>query len=177
MSQPSLRSVTSLFLKIGNLTFGGGDPTMAALQSEFVKREWMTSERYGLIYSLARITPGTNVLALCAGSGWDLAKWPGALLAVLAVSVPTSILVALLSAGYDSWISHRLAIAAISGVIAGAIGIMAAGAYILLKPHLRARTIKTATIACLAFLLAARLKMTPIQILALAAAAGAVWHA
>ncbi len=177
MPQPRLRTIALLFLKIGNLTFGGGDPAMAALQSEFIRREWMSSERYGLIYSLARITPGTNILALSAGAGWDLAGWSGAIFVVLAVSVPTSVLVALLTAGFDSFTSNRLAMAAISGVIAAAVGIMAAGAYLLIKPHLRRRALKTCVIACAAFLLAAQFKMTPIQIFVLAALAGAFWRA
>src|SRR5258708_31517289 len=78
-----------LFLRVANLTFGGGDPTMAALQRELVvTRGWMTAESYGLIYSLARATPGTNVLAFCAGVGWQLARFRGAIAAVFSASIP-----------------------------------------------------------------------------------------
>ena len=76
MPQPSLRRLTSIFFRVGNLTFGGGDPTMAALQSELVAtRRWLDEEQYGLIYGLARITPGTNLLAFCAAAGWLIAGW------------------------------------------------------------------------------------------------------
>ena len=62
--------MTALFLRVGNLTFGGGDPTMSALYAELVtNRRWMSNETYGLIYALARITPGTNMLAFCAAAG------------------------------------------------------------------------------------------------------------
>ena len=69
MPQVSLKRLTWIFLRVGNLTFGGGDPTMAALQSALVHaRRWLDEEEYGLIYGLARITPGTNLLAFSAGA-------------------------------------------------------------------------------------------------------------
>src|SRR6185503_16479445 len=89
MQSFSLRRLVLLFLRVGNLTFGGGDPTMAALQRELVvSREWISAERYALIFGLARATPGTNLLAFTAGVGWQLARWRGALLAVVAGSIP-----------------------------------------------------------------------------------------
>src|SRR5579872_3489231 len=70
MSRISFKPFLWIFLRVGNLTFGGGDPTMAALQSELVHtRGWLTAEQYALIYGLARITPGTNLLAFSAASG------------------------------------------------------------------------------------------------------------
>jgi len=67
---PTLRQLTGVFFRIGNTTFGGGLPTMAALQREFVEQHhWLTPEDYALAFSLARITPGTNVIAFCAASG------------------------------------------------------------------------------------------------------------
>ena len=57
---------------------------MAALQSELVTRHgWLSREKYGLVYGLARITPGTNILAFCAGTAWELKGWPGAILATV----------------------------------------------------------------------------------------------
>ena len=66
MTKPSLAALTRLYLKIGNTTFGGGDPTMALLQRELIGRQWITRDDFALAYSLARVTPGTNILAFCA---------------------------------------------------------------------------------------------------------------
>ena len=64
MSRVSLKSLTWIFLRVGNLTFGGGDPTMAALQSELVgSRRWLSAEQYALIYALARITPASPLFS------------------------------------------------------------------------------------------------------------------
>ena len=76
MSLVPIRRLTVLFLRVGSLTFGGGDPTMAALQSELVvTRRWLTAEQYALIYALARITPGTNLLAFSAATAWQIRGW------------------------------------------------------------------------------------------------------
>ncbi len=178
MTPPALRGLTLLFLRIGNLTFGGGDPTMSAMQSELLAREWITPQRYGLVYSLARVTPGTNILAFCAGIGWQLLGLPGAVLAVLAVSIPSAALVVVLTAGYGFWKSNLLAMAAISGMLAASIGLMITGAFLLLKPQLRSRRWpRTAIIAASALALSLWGGLSPVAILALAASVGLIWRA
>ncbi len=70
VSTPTLRKLTGIFLRIGNTTFGGGLPTIAALQRELVEqRAWLSQEDYALAFSLARVTPGTNVIAFCTAVG------------------------------------------------------------------------------------------------------------
>jgi chromate transporter len=175
----SLRRIFWIFLRIGNLTFGGGEPTMAALQSELVAtHRWLAPERYGLIYALARITPGTNMLACSAGLGFELLGWRGALVAVAAISVPSAVVVVLLTAGYQSWKSNPLAMAAIGGTLAAAVGLMAAAAWQLLRPHLvRGRNFRALIIFGGSVLLSLRFALSPIILLGLAALAGFFWQA
>src|SRR5438309_8949921 len=60
----TLARLTAVFFRIGNTTFGGGDPTVAALRRELIDRKgWLTDNDYAIAYALARVTPGTNVLA------------------------------------------------------------------------------------------------------------------
>lgn len=178
MTPPSMSRLTLLFLRIGNLTFGGGEPTMSAIQSELMARRWISVEKYGLIYGLARVTPGTNILAFCAGVGWHVMGLRGAVLAVLAVSVPSAALVTVMTAGYDVWKSNPFAMAAISGMLAAAVGMMVTGAFLLLRPQLRAnRWMRTAVVGAAALALSLRFGVSPVPILALAAVAGALWRA
>ena len=173
--RPLLAELTGVFLRIGNLTFGGGDPTTAALGCELVeRRRWLSAESFALIYSLARLTPGTNVLAFCAGAGWLMRGWRGALAAVLAVTVPSSAAVVALTHAYRELKTAPWAAGAISGILAAVAGLMAAGAWLLVRPRLAGRA-KFRTIALLAGALAAARWLSPIQVLALAALAGLVW--
>ena len=98
----SFRSLAALYLRAGNLTFGGGDVITATLQRELVHvRGWLTMDQYGLAQSLAKITPGTGNLAFTAGRsgpgpngiylvsvGYLVAGIPGACVAWLAMITP-----------------------------------------------------------------------------------------
>lgn len=177
IGQPRLASLTSLFIRIGNLTWGGGDPTMAALQRELVeKRAWLTAEQYGLAYSLARVTPGTNVLAFCAAGGWLMRRWWGAILAVFAASVPSALVAAWLLVGYRSAERYPLVKAAFATIASAVAGMMLAGVLLLVKPQWRTGTrARVLLIATLSFTLAHGLSFPPIPILAAAALAGYYW--
>jgi len=179
MSPPSLRSLSLIYTRVSNLTFGGGDPTMAALQTELVARHgWLTPEKYGLVYALARITPGTNILAFCAGTAWELKGWPGAILAVLGASVPSAVAVVLLTAGYQAFQHNARAMAAIAGTLAAAVGMMAVSAWQLVRPHLRRRrALRAIVLVAASAYLAYAWHMPPIEILGLAALAGFFWRA
>lgn len=174
----SLVRVFLIFLRIGNLTFGGGEPTMAALQAELVStHRWLSPDRYGLVYALARITPGTNLLACCAGAAYELLGWVGAIVAVAAVTVPSAAVVVLLTAGYQVWKSNPLAMAAIGGTLAAAVGMMATGAWQLLRPQLaRGRRLRAIAIFGASLLLSLRLDVSPIPLLGLAALTGFFWR-
>ena len=77
------------FFRIGNTTFGGGFITMIVLGREFVEKlRWLKPGEYDVAFSLSRVTPGTNMIAFCAATGFQLAGWAGGILAVLAVVLP-----------------------------------------------------------------------------------------
>ncbi len=178
MEPPSLYRLFLLYLRLASLTFGGGNPTMTAMHSEMVvQRKWLTSEKYSVCYALARITPGTNMLAFCAGTAWELLGWPGAIAGVLAASVPAAIMVALLTEGYDAVRANSLAMAAVAGTLAAAVGMMGTAAWELLQPYLdRRRWLHATVIAGASLVLSLRFDMPPIEVLALAAAAGILWR-
>jgi chromate transporter len=133
-----------------------------------------------LVYALARITPGTNVLAFCAGSGWEMLGWRGAVMAVFAATVPSALVAVLLSAGYDAVRHHPRAMAAIGGTLAAAVGMMATGAWQLLAGEFRSRQwqamLRAMVLAGVALGLAYHFRMAPIAVLALAGAAGFFWQ-
>lgn len=153
---------------------------MAALQSELVtRRGWLPPEKYVLVYALARITPGTNILAFCAGAAWELKGWPGAILAVLAATVPSAIVVVLLTAGYESLQHNARAMAAIAGTLAAAVGMMALSAWQLLRAQLLGRwpgALRALLLAATSALLSYCFRVSPIVVLGLAALAGFFWR-
>jgi chromate transporter len=173
-----LASLAALSLRIGNLTFGGGEPAMAALQREFVeKRAWLSQDDFTLIWSLARVTPGTNVQACFAGAGWRLAGWTGALMATVASCLPAAVLCYWLAAAERQWQSNAWVAAGLRGVGATVAGTMVAGAILLLKPAWRENRLAPALAFALAAAVASHLGAPPIAALGCAAVAGWCWSA
>jgi chromate transporter len=170
--KPSLAAVTRLYLKIGNTTFGGGDPTMALLQRELIGRKWITREDFALAYALARVTPGTNVLAFCAATGMRVLGVAGALAAVLAVTLPSAILAVLLTRGFETWRTHPWAMAAIGGTVAAVSGMMWASVWSLVKPYIGVRAL---VFTGGAFVAAWKFHVTPVPVIFVAALAGYLW--
>jgi chromate transporter len=172
VNKPSLAALTRLYLKIGNTTFGGGDPTMAMLQRELIGREWITRADFALAYSLARVTPGTNVLAFCAATGARVLGLAGALAAVLAVTLPSAILAVLLTRGFETWRTNPWAMAAIGGTVAAVSGMMWASVWSLVKPYLGLHAL---LFTGGAFVAAWKFHVTPVPVILVAALAGYLW--
>jgi chromate transporter len=170
--------VAGIFFRAGSLTFGGGNPTTAALQRELVaNRRWLSDADFALCYALSRITPGTNLLAFCTAAGWRIRSRLGAMAALLASSVPGAAIVVLLALGYEAWHRSPLVVAALHGALAAAVGIILASAWLLLRPYFTARNwLRMTALAAGSFALSAGLAMPPIRVLALAALIGWFWR-
>jgi len=148
---------------------------MAALQRELVERRgWLSPAQYAMAFSLARITPGTNVLAFCAGAGWLVRGWVGAAIAVLATSVPSAVLAVWLSSAYTSTATIMWVQRVFSAVAACAAGMTVAGAILLVRPLMDRGWLRPLAIAAAAFL-ATHAGLSPIPVLAAAAVAGMWW--
>jgi chromate transporter len=134
--KPSLKKLTEIFFRIGNTTFGGGYVTIGMLGRELVDtRRWVSSEKFDLAFAVARVTPGTNVIAFCAAIGALICGAAGAIAAVIAVTAPSSVLAVLITYGFERWQGNRIAMAAIGGTVAAVAGMMWATIWVILKPH------------------------------------------
>lgn len=173
---PSLGDITRLFGTYGNIAFGGGDPTMAILQREIIgRRKWLGADKVGVAYGLARITPGTNLLAFVAATGWLVRGIPGALVALLAASVPCSAVATLITALYELWSGHPVIAAAFNGAMAGAVAVMAAAGWTLIRPYLRRVPRLQAALLVVGSFVLGILSVAPLRVIAAAAAIGLFW--
>ena len=176
MTRPRLTAVTNLFLRVGVTVFGGGDPTIAILQREFYRRDWLSPEKFAIAFGLARLTPGTNVLAFCAAAGWYILGIAGALTAVLAITIPASVLVVWLTRAYDLTVHNGLAQSIANAMLAAAVGTMIGAALLLVRSQsTNGRWLRPVAVATGAFLLASLARLTPLQVIAVAASVGFFW--
>ncbi len=70
---PSLAGIADVFTGHANFALGGGSATVAVMHREpLEKRQWLSPDNFKLCFALARLTPGTNLLAFCTGVDWLL---------------------------------------------------------------------------------------------------------
>ena len=177
-SSPTLRELTGIFLRVGNTTFGGGVPTIAALQRELVDQyRWLSPEDFALAFSLSRVTPGTNIIAFCAAAGVRILGLRGALSGALSSTVPSAVLAVLITQGYESWSTNTWAMAGIAGTIAAVAGMMWSSIWSLVRPQLhdRSSTIRGTVITLGAFLAIWKFGLGPLPIIVLALVVGLLW--
>jgi chromate transporter len=162
------------FARTGNLTIGGGAPMIAELQSRLMQdRRWLPPEDFGLLYGIARLTPGTNILAFIAAMAARMKGWRAGVLAVVVASLPAAAVIWLMTLFFEAWSSNPWVAAAMSGAMAGVVGLIGASAWQLMTP-LRDRAIAW-LLFCAGFILMSLDLASPLAILLLAAAAGSVW--
>ncbi|WP_428486475.1 chromate transporter [Rhodopila sp.] len=172
---PSPGRIANFFVRYGNFTLGGGSATSAVMHRELVtKRRWLSDDSFALCFALGRLTPGTNLLANCTALGWLLRRLPGAISALLAASIPCTLMVVILTALFREWQDNRIAQAAIHGAIAAAVAITAKTSWTIARPHYKGGTRwRVVLIGAAAFLAYVALGIPAIYILLLAGVVGA----
>ncbi len=173
--RPSLGRLAWIVGRDANWTFGGGTPTMEVLRRSMMRRGWMTDDDHQRLFALSRLTPGTNLLAYCTATGWQARRWPGALVAWLASSAPASGIAVLATLLYS-----RLNQSAVFGGVVTlgmtvALALLLASAWRLARPHLRRDNLVRSTAIMTLVLILALLDITPIRVLLMATALGALW--
>jgi chromate transporter len=169
----SLRQLTWIVLRDVNRTLGGGLASMELLRRTFIANGSLDETGNAGLVAVSRLTPGTNILAYCVGLGWSLHRWPGALAALVAASLPTSLLVSGLTAALvriQEYPVVRMLLAV--GVLVATLLVFSSGVS-LLRPYVRRSALMRTSIVAIvsgAMLLA---DVTPVRILLLSAALGA----
>ena len=172
--RPSLASIAWLFFLVGNKTFGSGAATVALLSREIEQRNWLPRWKLDLFYAVARVVPGTNVIAFIAAAAHAVQGWPGAAAAVLALSIPASCVVVLLTLGYQRWHEHPVGGAAVGAAMAAIVGIICGAAWLMAWPRFRTgERLRTAFLVCGAVVLS--IWISPLPVMALGALVGYLW--
>lgn len=170
---PSLRSIGWQVFYDVNRTLGGL-ASMELLRRSFGARGWINDENHALFVAVSRFTPGTNILAYCVALGWQLAGWPGALVALYAGSLPASIIIALLTSTLESLSQHPFVRAVIAVALIVATVLVVATAWNLLRPYVKGTyAVRTGLLGTIVIVLML-MGVTPIRILLVAAVLGAV---
>ena len=82
-----------VFAPLSLVSFGGGQAIVADMQHQIVDvHGWLTPQQFVDMFALSRAAPGPSTL-IAALIGWQVAGFAGAVVATLAIYIPSSIVV------------------------------------------------------------------------------------
>lgn len=128
----SLIAVIDAFYRAGALVFGGGHVVLPLLQSAVVTPGWVDSDSFLAGYGAAQGIPGPLFsFAAFLGAAMEVGPsgWIGGLLCLVVVFLPSFLLVAGVLPFWAGLRANRRARAALAGVNAGVVGLLAAVLY------------------------------------------------
>lgn len=106
-----------MFLKIGAFTFGGGYAMIALLENEFIeKKKWIDREEFLNMVAIAESTPGPVAVNSATYIGYRVGGAAGAALSTLAVSIPSFVIIYLISLFFDKFLSLTYVAYAFKGI-------------------------------------------------------------
>jgi chromate transporter len=131
VTSPAL-AVVDAFYRAGSLVFGGGHVVLPLLQAEVVPTGWVSNDTFLAGYGAAQAVPGplfTFAAFLGASMNDTPTGWLGGLLALVAIFVPSFLLVVGALPFWEDWRRHTRAQAALAGVNAAVVGLLLAALY------------------------------------------------
>jgi chromate transporter len=175
MNEFRLLGLVLVFAPLSLISFGGGQAIVADMQHQVVDvRHWMSGPQFVDLFALSRAAPGPSTL-IAALIGWQVAGFLGAIVATLAIYIPSSLVVyatvrwwhASKESPWRGAVERGLAPVAVGLVFAGALAVLQAAEASLLQ-------IATAAVAAL-LLLHTRIGMYWIMAGAATLFAGLLW--
>ena len=122
-----------VFAPLSILSFGGGQAIVADIQYQTVEvHKWLTNSEFVDMFAISRASPGPSTL-IVALIGWHVDGLAGALVAVLAIFVPSSILVYVASSWWQRSAASPLRMAIEHGLQPVAVGLIFAGLVVLVQ--------------------------------------------
>ncbi|HEV2654906.1 MAG TPA: chromate efflux transporter [Ktedonobacteraceae bacterium] len=136
---PVLRQVTQnqpialfdTFFRVGSLVFGGGHVVLPLLQREVVPAGWVTNDQFITGYAAAQAVPGPlfTFSAYLGAIGRPVPGWPGALIALSAIFLPSFLFVIGILPFWNHLRTFEPFQAILRGVNAAVVGILLAALY------------------------------------------------
>jgi chromate transporter len=160
------------FLKIGSVIFGSGYVLLAFLQTEFVERlHWLTERQLIDAVAVGQFTPGP-LFTTATFIGYVVAGWMGAVVATVGIFLPGFVLVAVSGPLIPRLRRSAVAAAALDGVFAGSLALMAVVTWQLGKASIVDRT--TLAVFGVGLIAVLRFRVNSAWLIAVAAVVGLV---
>ena len=106
-----------VFFKIGLFTFGGGLAMISIVEDKCVnKHKWLTNKEMDELVIVAESTPGPIAINCATYTGYKTRGLLGAIVATLAISLPSFLIIYLISTVLDKFLEIKLISYAFMGI-------------------------------------------------------------
>lgn len=131
------------FLKVGLFAFGGAYGAIPLIRDVVLSYGWLSDEALSYMIAVSESTPGPIMVNLATYVGSTEAGFLGALVATLAVVLPSFIIILLITALLKNAFKNKYVQAVLRGLKPSVIGIvLAMGVYMIVKNCLMEDTFK-----------------------------------
>lgn len=133
MAENSTWALVAVFAPLSLVAVGGGGSIMADIQRQSVEvHHWLTSREFIDYFAISRAAPGPGSL-LVTIIGWKVYGWLGALVATLALILPSSLLAYFVSRVWNRYRGRKWHTALERGLAPIGTGLIVAAVLTLLK--------------------------------------------
>jgi len=121
-----LFTLSSIFLRIGSVTFGGGLVMVPLIESEVVNNHhWLTHQEFADAFALGQITPGP-VLITATFVGYRVAGTLGALVATISIFLPAFLMTIAAGSSLRRFRDNKVVQALLRGIAPAVVGLLVA---------------------------------------------------
>ena len=123
-----LLAISTIFLRVGTITFGGGLVMVPQIESEVVNtHHWLTHQEFADATALGQITPGP-VLITATFVGYRVAGTLGALVATISIFLPAFLMTIAAASSLKRFRTNAQVQAFLQGVAPAVVGLLMAAA-------------------------------------------------
>jgi len=124
-----LITISSIFLRVGTVTFGGGFVMIPLIEADVVQmRHWLTHQEFADATALGQLTPGP-VLITATFIGYRVAGTLGAIIATVSIFLPAFLMTIAAGSSLRRFRSNRQVQAFLRGVTPAVVGLLIAAAW------------------------------------------------
>lgn len=175
MRENALWSLIVVFVPFSLVSIGGGPSIFAGIQHQSVEvYHWVTAREFIDLFAIARAAPGPGSM-LVTLLGWKVAGWTGAVVATLALFIPSSLLCYGVTKMWNHYRGRHWHTALENGFAPIGAGLILAGVFAIFRVA-GAGILSWVVAGVAAAILAWHPKLNPLILLAGGAVAFAAWH-
>ena len=167
-----LLTIAAVFASLSLVSIGGGNTILPEIHRAAVSREgWMSDQQFADIYAISEAAPGPSSM-ISALVGYKAAGLPGALVAIVSILAPSSLLMFVACLTWEHFRTAKWRIAFERGLAPVSLGLLFSSGVTVVRSSDHTPIAYLASAITVVLLL--RTKMSPLILMAAAGALGAL---